>query len=131
MGLLLEPGDAGRVLGLSASRVRALADEGHLPVAAYTKRHLRLFRPEDVPDLLRELRGLERRRGASGSDRVDHRPGSHDDLAAAASGVVAALASGAADAPGFCSFDEGLGRYVDSRDRGKPGWDGPGVATFE
>jgi hypothetical protein len=42
----------------------------------------------DVPDLLRELRGLERRRGASGRDRVDHRPGAHDDLAVSASGVL-------------------------------------------
>ena len=46
----------------------------------------------DVPELLRELRGLERRRGPSGRDRVDHRPGSHDDLANAAAGVVSLLA---------------------------------------
>lgn len=45
----------------------------------------------DVPDLLRELRGLERRRGSSGRDRVDHRPGSHDDLANAVAGVVSLL----------------------------------------
>jgi hypothetical protein len=36
--------------------------------------------------LLRELRGLERRRGPSGRDRVDHPPGSHDDLANAVAG---------------------------------------------
>lgn len=42
----------------------------------------------DMPDLLRELRGLERRRGSSGRDRVDHRPGAHDDLANAVAGVV-------------------------------------------
>lgn len=48
----------------------------------------------DDPVLLRELRGLERRRGTSGRDRVDHRPGSHDDRANAAAGAVvrAALA---------------------------------------
>jgi hypothetical protein len=45
----------------------------------------------DDPDLLRELRGLERRRGSSGRDRVDHRPGSHDDRANAAAGALAAL----------------------------------------
>lgn len=44
----------------------------------------------DAPDLLRELRGLERRRGASGRDRVDHRPGSHDDRANAAAGALVA-----------------------------------------
>jgi hypothetical protein len=42
----------------------------------------------DVPDLLRELRGLERRRGMSGRDRVDHRPGGHDDRANAVAGVA-------------------------------------------
>jgi hypothetical protein len=42
----------------------------------------------DLPELLRELRGLERRRGASGRDRVDHTPGAHDDLANAAAGAL-------------------------------------------
>src|SRR5205823_5152992 len=35
------------------------------------------------PELLREFRGLERRRGAT-RDRVDHRPGAFDDRAVAA-----------------------------------------------
>jgi Terminase RNaseH-like domain len=38
----------------------------------------------DHPDLLRELRGLDRRIGKEGRDRVDHRPGAHDDAANAA-----------------------------------------------
>lgn len=42
----------------------------------------------DLPDLLRELRGLERRRGPSGRDRVDHRPGAHDDRACASAGAL-------------------------------------------
>ena len=42
----------------------------------------------DHPHLLRELRGLERKRGAAGRDRVDHRPGAHDDRAVAAAGAV-------------------------------------------
>lgn len=42
----------------------------------------------DVPELLRELRGLERRRGTGGRDRVDHAPGAHDDLANAAAGAL-------------------------------------------
>ena len=41
----------------------------------------------DDDALLRELRGLERRRGTAGRDRVDHRPGSHDDRANAVAGV--------------------------------------------
>ncbi len=45
----------------------------------------------DDPAILRELRGLERRRGPSGRDRVDHPPGGHDDLANAVAGVVATL----------------------------------------
>lgn len=49
----------------------------------------------ELPDddkLLRELRGLERRRGAAGRDRVDHRPGQHDDRANAVAGVVSLIA---------------------------------------
>jgi hypothetical protein len=42
----------------------------------------------DDPALLRELRGLERRRGPSGKDRVDHVPGAHDDRANALAGVA-------------------------------------------
>jgi hypothetical protein len=38
--------------------------------------------------LLRELRGLERRRGTAGRDRVDHRPGSHDDRANSLAGAA-------------------------------------------
>ena len=42
----------------------------------------------DDPELLRELRGLERRRGATGRDKVDHRHGFHDDRANAAAGAL-------------------------------------------
>jgi len=35
----------------------------------------------DDDKLLRELRSLERRHGAAARDRVDHRPGQHDDRA--------------------------------------------------
>jgi hypothetical protein len=42
----------------------------------------------DHPDLLRELRGLERRRGSSGRDKVDHRRGLHDDVANASAGAL-------------------------------------------
>lgn len=42
----------------------------------------------DHHELLKELRGLERRRGTSGKDRVTHRPGAHDDLANATAGVL-------------------------------------------
>lgn len=47
----------------------------------------------DRPDLLRELRGLERRRGTGGRDKVDHRSGSHDDVANAAAGCLSLLAA--------------------------------------
>ena len=47
----------------------------------------------DVPELLRELRGLERRRGTSGRDRVDHAPGAHDDWANAAAGALVLAAN--------------------------------------
>jgi len=45
----------------------------------------------DDDHLLRELRGLERRRGSSGRDRVDHRPGEHDDRANVVAGVAHAV----------------------------------------
>jgi hypothetical protein len=45
----------------------------------------------DDPELLRELRGLERRRGSSGRDRVDHAPGCHDDRANAIAGLASML----------------------------------------
>jgi hypothetical protein len=46
----------------------------------------------DDPEALRELRGLERKRGTTGRDRVDHRPGSHDDRANAIAGVLTLVA---------------------------------------
>jgi hypothetical protein len=49
----------------------------------------------DIPELLRELRGLERRRGTSGRDRVDHARGAHDDMANAAAGALVRAASNA------------------------------------
>lgn len=45
----------------------------------------------EIPDneiMLRELRSLERRRGPSGKDRVDHPAGGFDDLANSLAGVV-------------------------------------------
>ena len=42
----------------------------------------------DQPDLLRELRSLERRSGPSGKDRVDHVRGGHDDRANSAAGAL-------------------------------------------
>jgi hypothetical protein len=37
------------------------------------------IRLTDNADLMREMQGLERRRGSNGRDRVDHRMGHHDD----------------------------------------------------
>ena len=55
----------------------------------------------DIPALLRELRSLERRRGASGRDRVDHPSGGHDDQANAIAGLVHLLRPGAGGDPGI------------------------------
>jgi hypothetical protein len=46
----------------------------------------------DLPGPLRELRGLVRKRGPSGRDRVDHRSGAHDDQAAAVAGALVRVA---------------------------------------
>jgi hypothetical protein len=53
----------------------------------------------DLPELQGELRGLERRRGTAGRDRVDHRRGRHDDRAAAACGAL--LLAAARPSPGL------------------------------
>jgi hypothetical protein len=47
----------------------------------------------DMPELMRELRGLERKTAASGRDRVDHAPGARDDLANSVAGVASLLLS--------------------------------------
>jgi hypothetical protein len=43
----------------------------------------------DLPPLLRELRGLERRRGVSGRDRIVPLPHEHDDRAVSVAGLAA------------------------------------------
>jgi hypothetical protein len=48
----------------------------------------------DIPELLQELRCLERRTGPSGRDCVDHPRGAHDDRANAAAGICSLLLSG-------------------------------------
>jgi hypothetical protein len=51
----------------------------------------------DDDKLLRELRGLERRRGSAGRDGVDHPRGQHDDRANAVAGVVNELTHASED----------------------------------
>lgn len=46
----------------------------------------------DDPATLRELRGLERKRGPSGRSRVDHRPGAFDDRANSLAGAASLCA---------------------------------------
>jgi len=57
---LVETGVAAHRLGLSAIRVRQLADAGELRVAVRTARGRRLFDPRDV-ERLREIRSRKRR----------------------------------------------------------------------
>jgi len=75
----------------------------------------------DHPALLRELRGLERKPGTSGRDKVDHRRGAHDDFANVAAGacVMATLLAAQPDpAPNEWTRAE----YADVR-RAFPGQD--------
>lgn len=65
----------------------------------------------DHPDLLRELRGLERHR-ASTKDRVDHRRGSHDDVANAAAGALVLASAPRETASMFNAF---TGAPIDPR----------------
>lgn len=70
----------------------------------------------DLPDLLRELRGLERRRGTAGRDRVDHAPGAghHDDRANSACGALV-LAAGRDSAAAAAVARYALGLGADER----------------
>ncbi len=47
--------------------------------------------------LIAQIVGLERRTARGGRDSIDHAPGAHDDVANAAAGVIAALASSNCD----------------------------------
>jgi hypothetical protein len=47
----------------------------------------------DDARLFAQIVGLERRTARGGRDSIDHAPGAHDDVANAAAGVAAALAS--------------------------------------
>ena len=58
----------------------------------------------DIPELLREFRGLERRRGTSGRDRVDHGVGAHDDRCNSAAGSLVAALGTSADGFGFLEY---------------------------
>ncbi len=80
------PREACRAHGITYEVARLPKSDLYLALVA----HVNAGRLElvDDADLLRELRGLERRRGPSGRDRVDHRPGSHDDRANAVAGLA-------------------------------------------
>lgn len=58
----------------------------------------------DVPRLVSQIAGLERRTARSGRDSVDHAPGSHDDIANSVLGA-AVLASARASVPIILSGD--------------------------
>ena len=66
----------------------------------------------DHPGLLGELRGLERRGGPSGRDKVGHRPGAHDDLAVAACAVLVRAARKPATVD-LAQFSAAFGRCSD------------------
>ena len=62
-------------------------DKGALYLELVASLNSRALELPDDPVLLRELRSLERRRGPSGRDRVDHPAGAHDDAANAVAGL--------------------------------------------
>ena len=81
-------GEAFARAGLKWEPAERSTSEAYLEfAAALASGRVRLL---DQPDLLAELRGLERRRGAT-RDRVDHRRGLHDDAACAAVGALVAV----------------------------------------
>jgi hypothetical protein len=68
----------------------------------------------DVPELLRELRTLERRTAPGGRDRVDHPRGAHDDQANSVAGCCALLLGGPARQLVRQVFHNGALRTVDA-----------------
>ncbi len=69
----------------------------------------------DLPRLVAQLVGLERRTARGGRDSIDHAPGAHDDVANAVCGVIV-LASAATQKPkGGLLF---VGRRMDGTDSG-------------
>jgi len=52
----------------------------------------------DLPRLIQQFLGLERRTSRAGRDSVDHAPRSHDDLVNAVAGVCVAVGDGPSDA---------------------------------
>lgn len=75
----------------------------------------------DDAELLRELRGLERRRGTAGRDRVDHRNGFHDDRANAAAGALG-LALTSMTHRGLRVYDMWTGKLVHGIDHTGNEW---------
>lgn len=67
----------------------------------------------DKPDLLRELRTLERRRGTGGRDKVDHRRGTHDDAANVAMGACVNAVQAERQTPTMWNFY--TGEYIPPR----------------
>jgi hypothetical protein len=80
------PREAFRAHGIAYNLAELNRSELYLALVAYVN-GARLEIPDD-PELLREMRGLERRRGPSGKDRVDHVRGAHDDRANSLAGVA-------------------------------------------
>jgi hypothetical protein len=83
------PRESFRAVGISYDLAEKSASDNYLSMLSVV--NSRSVRLPDAPELLKQLRGLERRVGLSGKDRVDHRPGSHDDLGAATALLVNGL----------------------------------------
>jgi hypothetical protein len=81
----------------------------------------------DHPQLLRELRNLERRPSPGGRDRVDHPRGQHDDYANALA-LAAVMARGAADATASLNWAAAQDDASDDEDD-LGGWTGWGPRT--
>jgi hypothetical protein len=80
--------EAFRTYGIACEAAERTTSENYLEMVPLVNGKLAVLL--DDTDLLRELSGLERHRGPSGRDRVDHRAGSHDDRAASCAGALVA-----------------------------------------
>jgi hypothetical protein len=82
-------------------------------IPVFTSKRLELL---DIDKMKTEFRRLERRRGRSGKDTIDHPPRGSDDLANACSGVLWLASQGCADLSEFVAMNQFTQEQIAARE---------------